>query len=74
MLATLFIPAIQDFLLPALKDTWRVVLEKRQDLDKAARGADNTARAMEAMEEIDKAIMFFEDLIEDVVDHYKIVN
>lgn len=31
------------------------------------------ARAVEVMEEIDKAIMFFKNLVEDVADHCKIV-
>jgi hypothetical protein len=38
------------------------------------KGIENTARTMEAMEEIDKAIMFFKNLIGDVVDHCKIVT
>jgi hypothetical protein len=29
-------------------------------------------RFIDAVEEIDKAVVFFEDLIEDVVDHWKI--
>lgn len=72
-LATLFIPAIQRFLLPRLKGTRQAVLEKRRDLDTAAGGISNTAHVVEVMEEIDKAIMFFKNLIEDVVDHCNIV-
>jgi hypothetical protein len=72
-LATLFVPDIQKFLLPELEGTRQAVLEKRRELDTAAGGINNAARAMEVMEETDKAIMFFKNLIEDVVDHCKIV-
>lgn len=71
-LATLFVPDIQQFLLPELEGTRQAVLKKRRDLDTAAGGINNTARAVEAMEEVDKAIMFFKNLIEDVVEHCKI--
>jgi hypothetical protein len=72
-LATLFIPAIQQFLLPKLEGTWQTVLEKRRDLDTAAGGFSNTTHAVEVMEEKDKTVMFFKNLIEDVVDHCNIV-
>jgi hypothetical protein len=71
---TLFVPNIQQFLLPELDSTRQAVFEKRRDLDTAAGGIDNTARTVEVIEEIDKAIMFFENLMQDVVDHCKIVT
>jgi hypothetical protein len=37
-------------------------------------GALTTLRAMEAMGELDKVIMFFDDLIGDMVEHCKIVS
>lgn len=73
-LATLFIPAIREFLLPQLKGSRQAVLEEVQNQNTAAGGIDNKARAVEVMEEIDKTIMFFNDLIEDVADHCKIVT
>ena len=73
-LATLFVPDIREFLLPELEGTRQAVLKKWRDLDSAAGDIDNTARVVEAMEEIDKAIMFFENLMQDVVDHCKIVT
>jgi hypothetical protein len=73
-LATLFVPDIRKFLLPELEGTRQAVLKKWRDLDTAAGDIDNTARVVEAMEEIDKAIMFFENLMQDVVDHCKIVT
>lgn len=72
-LAALFVPDIQKFMLPELEGTRQAVLKRRRDLDTAAGGIDNTARAVEVMKKIDKAIMFFKNLIEDVVDHCKIV-
>lgn len=71
-LATLFVPDIQQYLLPELEGTRQAVLKKRRDFDTTAGSINNTARAVEAMEEVDKAIMFFKDLIEDVVEHRKI--
>ena len=72
-LATLFVPDIREFLLPELEGTRQAVLEKRRDLDTAAGSVNNAARAVEVLDGIDKAIMFFKNLIEDVVDHCKIV-
>lgn len=73
MLATLFVPDIQQFLLPELESTRQAVFEKRRDLDPAAGGISNTARAVEVVEERDRVIIFFKNLIEDVVDHCNIV-
>jgi hypothetical protein len=72
-LATLFVPDIQQFLLPELEGTRQAVFEKWRDLYTAAGGISDTARAVEVMEEIDKVIMFFKNLIEDVADHCDIV-
>jgi hypothetical protein len=73
-LATLFVPDIREFLLPRLEGTRQAVLKKWRDLDAAAGGIDDTARVVEAIEEIGKAIMFFDNLMQDVVDHCKIVT
>jgi len=70
MLAKLFIPAIQDFLLPELKNAWHSVLRKREGMV----GSYIMSRVHEAAGEIDMTIMFFEDLIKDVVDHCKILD
>jgi hypothetical protein len=68
MLATLFIPAIQEFLLPVLKNTWHNVLRKHKGLA----ASHSIPRVDEAVREMDMTITFFEDLIKDVVDHCKI--
>lgn len=68
MLATLFIPAIQEFLLPELKKAWHSVLKKREGLV----GSHSMSRVNEAAGEIDVTMLFFENLIKDVVDHCKI--
>jgi hypothetical protein len=68
MLATLFIPAIQEFLLPELKNAWHSVLRKHKELA----GSHSMSRVDEAAGEINVTILFFEDLIKDVVDHCKI--
>jgi hypothetical protein len=70
MLATLFIPAIQEFLLPELKNAWHGVLKKREGLV----DSQSIPRIDEAVGEIDMIIMLFEDLIKDVVDHCKILD
>ena len=72
MLATLFIPAIQDFLLPELKDAWHSVLLKRKGLVEDVGSSHSMSRVHEAAGEVNMMIMFFEDLIKDVVDHCKI--
>jgi hypothetical protein len=68
MLATLSIPAIHKFLLPELKKAWHGVLKKRDGLV----GSHSMSRVNEAAREIDVTILFFEDLIKDVMDHCKI--
>jgi hypothetical protein len=73
MLATLFIPAIQDFLLPELKNAWHSVLRKRGGLVKDVENSDSMSRVHEAVE-VNMMITFFEDLIKDVVDHCKILD
>ena len=70
MLATLFIPAIQEFLLPELKKAWHGVLKIREGLA----ASHSMSHVDEAVEEMDMTIMFFEDLIKDVVDHCKILD
>jgi len=72
MLATLFIPAIQDFLLPELKNAWRSVRRKRRGLVEDVGNSHSMSRVHEAVVEVKMMIMFFEDLIKDVVDHCKI--
>ena len=59
MLATLFIPAIQEFLLPELKNAWHGVLRMREGLA----ASHSMLHVDEAVEEMDMTIMFFEDLI-----------
>lgn len=73
-LATLFVPDVREFLLPELEGIRQAVLKPWRDLDTAAGDIDNTARVVEAMEEIDRAIMFFKNLMQEVVDHCKIVT
>jgi hypothetical protein len=70
MLATLFIPAIQEFLLPELKKAWHRVLKTREGLA----ASHSMSHVDEVVEEMDMTIMFFEDLIKDVVDHCKILD
>lgn len=70
MLATLFIPAIQEFLLPEPKNAWHGVLRMREGLA----ASHSMLHVDEAVEEMDMTIMFFEDLIKDVVDHCKILD
>ena len=70
MLATLFIPAIQEFLLPELKNAWHGVLKIREGLA----ASHSMLHVDEAVEEMDMTTMFFEDLIKDVVDHCKILD
>jgi hypothetical protein len=70
MLATLFIPAIQEFLLPELKKAWHSVLKICEGLA----ASHSMSHVDEAVEEMDTTIMFFEDLIKDVVDHCKILD
>jgi hypothetical protein len=70
ILATLLIPAIQEFLLPELKKAWHGVLKIREGLA----ASHSMSRVDGAVEEIDMTIMFFEDLIKDVVDHCKILD
>jgi hypothetical protein len=70
MLATLFVPAIQDFLLPELRKAWHGVLKIREGLA----ASPGMSRVDEAVEEMDMTIMFFEDLVKDVVDHCKILD
>jgi hypothetical protein len=70
MLATLFIPAIQEFLLPEMKNAWHSVLRKREGMV----GSYSMSRVHESAGEIDMTIMFFEDLIKDVVDNCKILD
>jgi hypothetical protein len=70
MLATLSIPAIQEFLLPELRNARHNVLRNHKGLATS----HNVSRVDEAVEEVDMAIMFFEDLIKDVVDHCKILE
>jgi hypothetical protein len=70
MLATLSIPAIQEFLLPELKNSWHGVLRKREALV----DSHSISRIDEAVGGIDMITMFFEDLIKDVVDHCKILD
>jgi hypothetical protein len=70
MLATLFIPAIHKFLLPELKKAWHGVLKKREGLV----GSHSMSRVNGAAGEIDVTILFFEDLIKDLVDHCKILD
>jgi hypothetical protein len=72
MLATLFIPAIQDFLLPELKNAWHSILLKRGGLVEDVESSRSMSRVHEAGGEVNMIIMFFEDLIKDVVDHCKI--
>ena len=72
MLATLFIPAIQDFLLPELKDAWHSVLLKRKGLVEDVGSSHSMSRVHEAVGEVNMMIVFCEDLIKDVVDHCKI--
>jgi len=74
MLATLFIPAIQTFLLPALKDTWQRILWGQQDLDKDVARAARMTRVAGTTAKVDEAIKYFENLIEDIRDHCKIVD
>ena len=68
MLATLFVPAIQKFLLPELRNARHNVLIKHKGLA----ASHSMSRVDEAVEEVDMTIMFFEDLIKDVPDHCKI--
>ena len=70
MLATLFIPAIQEFLLPELKKAWHRVLKTREGLA----ASHSMSHVDEVVEEMDMTITFFEDLIKDVVDHCKILD
>jgi hypothetical protein len=56
--------------MPELKSSWHGVLRKREGLV----GSHSMSRIDEAVGEIDMIIMFFEDLIKDVVDHYKILD
>jgi len=70
MLATLFIPAVQEFLLPEPKNAWQNVLEKYKRLA----ASHSITRVDEAVEEMEMAIMFFEDLVKDVVGHCKILD
>jgi hypothetical protein len=70
MLATLFIPAIQGFLLPELKNAWHNILKKGEGMV----GSYSMSRVHEAAGELNMTILFFEDLIKDVVDHCKILD
>jgi hypothetical protein len=67
MVVGLFISAVRDFLLPALRSTWYAILKKQQRLDRAVEGPEIMARLVEVIAEIDKAIGPFEDLIGDIV-------
>jgi hypothetical protein len=56
--------------MPELKNSWHGVLRKREGLV----DPHSMSRIDEAVGEMDMIIMFFEDLIKDVVDHYKILD
>jgi hypothetical protein len=56
--------------MPELKNSWHGVLRKREGLVDSL----GMSRIDEAVGEIDMMIVFFEDLIKDVVDHCKILD
>jgi hypothetical protein len=74
MLATLFIPAIRDSLLPAMIDTRCRVLGAEEEATERARDVESTVHADEAVILVEGTILFFENLMKDVVDHCKIPN
>jgi hypothetical protein len=74
MLATLFISAIRGFLLPAIIDTQCRVLGAEKEATERARDVECTLHADEAVILVEETILFFENLMKDVVDHCKIPN
>jgi hypothetical protein len=73
-LATLFIPVIREFLLQAMMNTRCRVLETKGEATESARDVESTVHANDAVVIVEEMILFFEDLIKDVVDHCKIPN
>jgi hypothetical protein len=73
-LATLFIPAIQGFLLPELKNAWRSAHSECECLIEDVGNSHSISRVDEAVGDINTTILIFEDLLKDVVDHCKILG
>lgn len=73
-LATLFIPAIQDFLLPELEDAWRSAHSERERLIWDVRNSHSISRVDEAVVEIKTTIPIFEYLSKDVLNHCRILG
>jgi hypothetical protein len=69
MLATLFIPATRQFLLPAMIDTRCRVLETEKEATERARDVESEVYANDAAVMVEETILFFENLMKDVMDH-----
>jgi hypothetical protein len=73
-LATLFVPAIQDFLLPELKDAWRSAHSECERLIEDVGNSHSISRVDEAVLEIKTTILIFEYLAKGVVNHCRILG